>query len=164
MNIILGYHSNQPHTCVYLSQNHFSSSKADFCTEEGGEQRRGEKILMIRTHREPARPTENGVIFKESHGTSFPCFAKLLFNIGTRGQQRVMEALQKKAAKLGTVLEIYNRCPQAFQTSNPVHPVVVFHLCYNSKSTFQSVGGAEGGDSRGKRGEEGSMGGEAQTP
>ncbi|KNZ47224.1 uncharacterized protein VP01_658g3 [Puccinia sorghi] len=41
---------------------------------------------------------------------------------------------------------------------------VVFHLRYNAKSTLHSVGGAEGGESRGKRGEEGSMGGEDQTP
>ncbi|PLW28644.1 hypothetical protein PCASD_18578 [Puccinia coronata f. sp. avenae] len=43
-------------------------------------------------------------------------------SLGTRGQQKILDALRKRAAKLNTVLNTYNQHAQEFMASNPSRP------------------------------------------
>ncbi|WAR57013.1 hypothetical protein PtB15_8B57 [Puccinia triticina] len=51
------------------------------------------------------------------------CRAGESSTLGTRGQQKLQDALRKRAGKLRTVLESYNSHVAAFQTTNPNRPV-----------------------------------------
>ncbi|WAR58784.1 hypothetical protein PtB15_10B123 [Puccinia triticina] len=51
------------------------------------------------------------------------CRAVESSTLGTRGQQKLQDALRKRAGKLRTVLESYNSHVAAFQTTNPNRPV-----------------------------------------
>ncbi|WAQ92320.1 hypothetical protein PtA15_16A226 [Puccinia triticina] len=51
------------------------------------------------------------------------CRAGESSTLGTRGQQKLQDALRKRAGKLCTVLESYNSHVAAFQTTNPNRPV-----------------------------------------
>ncbi|PLW36396.1 hypothetical protein PCASD_13696, partial [Puccinia coronata f. sp. avenae] len=73
------------------------------------------------------------------------CRAGESSTLGTRGQQRVLDALRKRANKLKTVLEAYNTQATEFAASNPNRPAppTITHtnlLCLQADDTFWNDG------------------------
>ncbi|PLW38044.1 hypothetical protein PCANC_14574 [Puccinia coronata f. sp. avenae] len=73
------------------------------------------------------------------------CRAGESSTLGTRGQQRVLDALRKRANKLKTVLEAYNTQATEFAASNPNRPAppTITHtnlLCLQADDTFWNNG------------------------